>query len=354
MTEEMGRRVRKSVLDASAGAGISTAVISGLANEYADYFTTPEEYDQQHYEGGATIYGRASSVALQEALTALAGDLASGKPAPGAYPFDPSNGVQPTGSAFPTGAASGKITVQPDDSAARLGHPAVSWQGGPRGYDRPLDKAFVTVQRQVTVKVKAPAKKKKRKHKRRRRHHGGTREPAFTGKLHAAKTKKVWRTVASDLGLNILWVVDSNGVYTAHWEVPLDAPGGPHRFVVHANHYSVTSAPFKVTASRALTAVPVNAGPGHVAVQLQYPAANVREGVGDPPGDITADLTDRPDAASSGLAAFVVNGRTERVSENGDGVFSIEAPAGAQVEVRAGAVTDEFGNGNGNALTLTP
>src|SRR4051794_24282378 len=50
MTEEMGRRVRAAVLAASAKAGISSAVISGLANEYADYFTTPEEYDAQHYE----------------------------------------------------------------------------------------------------------------------------------------------------------------------------------------------------------------------------------------------------------------------------------------------------------------
>ena len=155
MTEEMGRRVRKSVLDASSSAGITTTVISGLANEYADYFTTPEEYDAQHYEGGATVYGRASSVAIQEALTALAGDLAAGKPAPPPYPYDPTNGASPDGAPFPAGAASGKITAQPAATAERLGHPAVSWQGGPRGYDRPLDSAFVTVQRQVTVKVKS-------------------------------------------------------------------------------------------------------------------------------------------------------------------------------------------------------
>src|SRR4051794_1800311 len=150
MTEEMGRRVRASVLAASAKAGISTAVISGLANEYADYFTTPEEYDAQHYEGGATIYGRASSVALQEALTALAGALVAGKPAPPAYPYDPSNGITPTGGSFPPGAASGKITAQPAGPAARLAHPTFAWQGGVRGYDRPLDRAFVSVQQPVT------------------------------------------------------------------------------------------------------------------------------------------------------------------------------------------------------------
>jgi hypothetical protein len=98
----------------------------------------------------------------------------------------------------------------------------------------------------------------------------------------------------------------------------------------------------------------VNAGPGRVAVQLQYPAANVREAVGDPPGDFTADLTDRPATAPGGLARFLVNGRTVTVSENENGAFSVEAPAGTQVELKPGAVTDPYGNGNGNALTLSP
>jgi hypothetical protein len=351
MTEEMGRRVRKSVLDASAGAGISTTVISGLANEYADYFPTPEEYDQQHYEGGAAIYGRASSVALQESLTELAGDLAAGRPAPAPYPYDPTNGVKPDAGAFPAGAASGAITVQPKGTAARLGHPELSWQGGERGYDRPLDKAFVTVERRVTVKVKEPAKKKKRK---RRRRHGGSRSPSFTGKVSASRTKEVWRVVDSDLGLNILWRVDPDGVYTAHWEVPLDAPGGSYRFAVRANRYGLVSRPFAVKPSRALTAAPLDAGPGRVAVELQYPAPNVREAVGDPPGDFTADLTDRPFAATSGLATFVVNGRPRTVSENGEGAFSIAAPAGAQITVAAGGVRDQYGNASGNALNLSP
>ncbi|HEU4977375.1 MAG TPA: neutral/alkaline non-lysosomal ceramidase N-terminal domain-containing protein, partial [Solirubrobacteraceae bacterium] len=66
MTEDMGRRVRGEVVAAAAGSGISRAVISGLANEYADYFTTPQEYDAQHYEGAATIYGRSSADALEQ------------------------------------------------------------------------------------------------------------------------------------------------------------------------------------------------------------------------------------------------------------------------------------------------
>jgi neutral ceramidase len=358
MTSEMGRRVRKSVLDASAGSGVTTAVIAGLANEYADYFTTPEEYDAQHYEGGATIYGRASSVALQEALDALAGTLAKGQAAPKPYPYDPTNGVASTGAAFPAGAASGKITAQPPASAARLGHPTVAWQGGERGFDRPLDKAFVSVQREETLTVHlGPDRPRPHKHKRkRRRRHRGRHAPRFTGKARAAvtTTTKSWHTVDSDLGLAILWTVDSGGVYRAHWEVPLDAPAGKYRFVITANRYGLTSRAFEVHASHALNAVPVNAGAGLVGVQLAYPAANVREAVGDPPGDATADLTDRPDVASAGIARFVVNGRDVTVSDRPGGVFAVPAPAGATVELKAGAARDEFGNANGNSLTLRP
>ncbi len=34
----------------------------GLANGYIGYLMTPEEYDQQHYEGGHTVYGKWTSL----------------------------------------------------------------------------------------------------------------------------------------------------------------------------------------------------------------------------------------------------------------------------------------------------
>jgi neutral ceramidase len=315
MTEEMGRRVRKSVLDASAHAGVTTAIVSGLANEYADYFTTPEEFDMQHYEGGATIYGRASSVALQESLTALAGALAAGKAAPDAYPFDPTNGVKPDGQPFPAGADGGAVTAQPKATASRLGRPAFSWKGGERGYDRPLDRAFVTVQR---------------------------------------RAKRKWRAAATDLGLNMLWRVDGSGVYTAEWEAPLSARRGRYRFVVRANRYVLRSKPFTLKRSRALKVVPVNAGTARVGLELRYPGAVEHQDLGDPPGDLTATLTNRPAKARSGRSTFLVGGRGRTVRANRGGVFSVAAPAGAAVSVKAGGVRDRYGNVNGNALTLTP
>src|SRR5205085_10975399 len=55
MTVEMGRRVRRAVLAAGASGGVKAVILSGLANEYLQYFTTPEEYQRQHYEGGSTL-----------------------------------------------------------------------------------------------------------------------------------------------------------------------------------------------------------------------------------------------------------------------------------------------------------
>jgi hypothetical protein len=312
MTDDMGRRVRAAVAKASAGAGIADVVISGLANEYADYFTTPEEYDAQHYEGAATIYGRASSVALQQVLVGLADDLVAGRPAPAPYPYDPVNGIGADASAapFPSGPSSASVRAQPDATAPRLGHPTFSWEGGQRAYERPLDRAFVLVQRQA----------------------GGG-----------------WTTVDDDLGLNILWTVDDGGIYRAKWEVPLSEPAGSYRFVVEANHYGLTSAPFRVVPSQGLTATRA----GRAAITLDYPRAISHEDVGEPAGDSTADLTARPDHASSGKTTFLVNGQPKTVRADQNGAFNVAAPPGAQIEVPPGAAKDQYGNANANDLQFT-
>lgn len=160
-----------------------------------------------------------------------------------------------------------------------------------------------------------------------------------------------WQTVDSDLGLDILWTVDDNGVYRAEWEVPLGAPTGPYRFVVQANHYNLTSAPFTVAPSRALTAT--RSGGTGAAITLDYPPAVSHEAVGDPPGDSSADLTARPAHADSGEATFLVNGHPETATAGPNGVFQVSAPRGARIEVKPGAANDGYGNGNGNDLTFT-
>jgi neutral ceramidase len=310
MTAEAGRRVRHAVIDAARGSGVDGAVISGLANEYADYFTTPQEYDAQHYEGAATVYGRASSVALQEVLVELTRRLVEGSPAPQPYPYDPRNGVGDNAAPFSLGAASATVTHQPYPAKARrLWRPRFAWRAGVRGFDRPLDRPFVQIQRRAA--------------------------------------NGAWQTVDSDLGLAVLWTVDEDGHYVAGWEAPLDQPLGTYRFRITANRYTLTSKSFGLRPSVALTPRRVAAPPGKVAVVLGYPPAQVQEDVGDPPPDVDASLTYRPPNAASGQVDFIVDGRRFTVQATAGGRFEVSANPGDVVEIPAGDGRDDFGNRTG-------
>jgi neutral ceramidase len=57
VTADAGRRIRAAVRSAAAGHGFDDCVLSSVANEYAGYCTTPEEYALQFYEGGHTLHG---------------------------------------------------------------------------------------------------------------------------------------------------------------------------------------------------------------------------------------------------------------------------------------------------------
>ncbi|MFN2538203.1 MAG: neutral/alkaline non-lysosomal ceramidase N-terminal domain-containing protein, partial [Mycobacteriales bacterium] len=109
MTVDMGRRVRGAVALTALGKGIHGVQLSGLANEYLSYFTSPQEYDAQHYEGGSTLYGRESSVLLLEQLQLLTKALLTGTTAAAPYDVDPRNGVDDHAAAYGTGATSATV-----------------------------------------------------------------------------------------------------------------------------------------------------------------------------------------------------------------------------------------------------
>src|SRR4051794_33308108 len=276
-TSEVGVRIRAAVSKAVAGSGIANVVVSGLANEYIQYFTTPEEYEMQHYEGGSTLYGKLESLIVQGGLSDLATDLAQGKPAPQAYPFDATNGVKDDAKPFDRGNASATVAAQPK-AVQRLARAEFSWKGGARGLDRPLDRRFFAVQR-------------------------------LAGKR--------WHTVADDLGDATDFSVTDDGTYTARWEVPLSAHTGRYRFVVTANRYRVVSAPFAV---RATAAIKVQAVPGGVV--LAYPAANNNV---DQYGDADFDLTARPAHAAAGRVTYTLGGGQHIAKVGRGGIAGVPA-----------------------------
>jgi neutral ceramidase len=308
-TTQLGRRTRAAVLAATRARGIRRVVVSGYANEYASYFTTPEEYGAQHYEGGTTVYGPASGPFLTASLADLAGRLVHGRPAPAPHPFDPIRGLHPTAAPYPSGAARARTLAQPAPLTARLANAAFRWRGGASGTDRPLDRAFVSVQRLV----------------------GGR-----------------WRTADTDLGLRILWRVADDkpklsgpprfrsgeaGTYTAWWEPAPSTPTGRYRFLVTARRYRLASRPFLLRAAANLVVV-VDRGPSRATIRLAYPPALPEH-----------DFTARPGWAASGRVTVRVDGRSVSARIHG-GAASVPAPASARVSVGHGAARDGFGNTN--------
>jgi neutral ceramidase len=301
-TAETGRRIRAAVQAAVVGHGITRAVISGLANEYLQYVTTPEEYDQQHYEGGSTIYGRLSEPFFRQQLSGLARRLVLGQAAPTPYAYDSTNGLRPTGAPYGKGSASGRILQHPGVAYRRLQRAHIAWQGGRLGLDRPVDHSFVRVQRRV---------------------------------------RRRWREVTSDLGLQIVWRVDDDGRYDALWEIPLTARRGTYRLVVTAKRYTLRSRPFRVNPTFALSIRRATAPAGRVAVTLAYPSPVVNR-----------DLTFRPSNAQGGAVLFSVGDRMVLVRRRRSTVFSVAAPPGTPVSVAGGHARDRYRNVAGSGLRL--
>jgi hypothetical protein len=206
-SKEVGVRVRAAVLDAMRPGGVGHVVIAGLANDFIQYVTTPEEYGEQSYEGSTTLYGKHQATFMQERLAELGKALVTGAPAPEPHPFDASYGVKPGAPAYPQGAASATVTEQPRARVARSMPVDLAWNGGADGADRPVDRAFVTAQRRV---------------------------------------KRRWRNVDSDLGLNMVWRVDGEGRYALTWSIPPTAPKGRYRLRVTASRYELVSRTFRV------------------------------------------------------------------------------------------------------------
>jgi neutral ceramidase len=82
MTTMAGRRLRKAVQAKLAPAGVTEVVIAGLANAYAGYLVTREEYAKQDYEGASTHFGPWTLAAVTQESEKLANAIVSGAAVP--------------------------------------------------------------------------------------------------------------------------------------------------------------------------------------------------------------------------------------------------------------------------------
>jgi neutral ceramidase len=76
-----GLRLRRTVA-AIVGADLRDVLCVGYSNAYIHYVTTPEEYDEQRYEGGSTMFGRWELPALMQVAAELATAMRDGVPVP--------------------------------------------------------------------------------------------------------------------------------------------------------------------------------------------------------------------------------------------------------------------------------
>ena len=75
-----GLRLRRTVA-AIVGAEVRDVLVAGYTGGYLHYVTTPEEYDDQQYEGGSTLFGRWELAALCQSAATLAHALRDGRSA---------------------------------------------------------------------------------------------------------------------------------------------------------------------------------------------------------------------------------------------------------------------------------
>ncbi|MCX7678177.1 MAG: neutral/alkaline non-lysosomal ceramidase N-terminal domain-containing protein [Spirochaetes bacterium] len=79
VTMEAGRRIAESAkqhAELNGMRNVAHYVVLSCANGYTGYCTTPEEYSQQRYEGGHTLYGPNTAPFVAAQVGALVGDMA--------------------------------------------------------------------------------------------------------------------------------------------------------------------------------------------------------------------------------------------------------------------------------------
>lgn len=350
-TVEMGRRAEQAVCEAVAealadGAGTTDghpaskptgqattgdydATVLGLTNGYNGYFTTPEEYDQQHYEGGHTTFGKHSEALLRVTFADLARDLVSNPDRDTtASAGTETRSRQTRPKRLVDIPSTGSLALGPTGPVERFSVVTVVWEGAGKGSDRPLEEPFVRLERRA----------------------------------------EGWETVATDLDLGFVWRVDGTR-YTARYELPADIPVGEYRLRVTSagatsdspGGYDLRTDPFEVVpASTLRIRGVVQASELDTATDLVDEDAEQTVLVvlaQHPPPDPDQHLRSRPVSPTGGTVTFVHAG-TEHTAEWDSDVggwvsTDVDLPEETPRTVSAVRLEDGHGNHSGEGETHT-
>jgi neutral ceramidase len=304
---EAGRRMRAEARRV-APADIRDSLVVSLANGYHGYFTTPEEYEQQHYEGGHTVFGKHTTLLVERTHEELARQLRErGTGSSGPAGERPARVDAPVGA----GAEAGELELAPPDVVERFDVVRFAWRGGMLGRDRPVGSAFLRLER---------------------------------------LDEGTWRTTATDLGRGFVWQ-ERLGRYEGRYDVPADARAGRYRLRVTAARYELLLGRFRIVPSTALRLrgvqlLRVSGGAAEIAFVAQHPAP-----------DPTSQVLARAQRPTGGSVRFRAGGR-ERTARWDDrrNRWVATVPGlrrGDEVEVVAGGLVDSLGNRSGAAQKLT-
>lgn len=148
-----GSRLRTALAD-TLGVDSGQIVVQGYTNGYGHYLTTPEEYDQQDYEGGATPFGRWQLPATVQIAVDLASAMRDGRAVDNGTSQPDLTGAipnSPSGIAFvdlpAPGRAFGDVLSQPAPQYDVGAHVAVRFSGANPNSNLRRDDTYLAVER---------------------------------------------------------------------------------------------------------------------------------------------------------------------------------------------------------------
>ncbi len=155
VTTMSGRRFKKAVLAELAPLGVKHAVVSSLANSYASYLATREEYAMQWYEGAGTHFGPHQQAGFEQEYVRLSRAIVAGEDVePGPTPPDVTNrtvnfATKVWFDAPPAGKKFGDLLEAPKARYARGEVVVARFWGAHPNNDYRIQDTFLTVERQL-------------------------------------------------------------------------------------------------------------------------------------------------------------------------------------------------------------